>query len=152
MLRRILALPMLITMSLFTLPVQAVSMVEGYWQTIDDHSGKAKSIVRIYEEDGQFMGQIVDLLLKPDDSVCKECKGDLLNQPIVGMTILQGLEKKGDEYSGGEILDPENGKTYRCKVWLDGDNLKVRGYIGFLFRTQTWYKVPTPKNLPLLAP
>lgn len=152
MFKSVLVLPLLALAVFFSIQVQAEPSVLGYWQTIDDNTGKAKSIVHIYEEDGKFVGKVVDLLLKPDDSLCKECKGELLNQPIVGMKIVQGLEKKDDEYSGGEILDPENGKTYRCKVWLEGAELKVRGYIGFLFRTQTWYRVPAPKSLPLVAP
>jgi len=57
------------------------------------------------------------------------------------MIILKGLKKRGTEWSGGTILDPENGKTYRCKIWLDDGKLKVRGYLGILFRTQTWYRV-----------
>jgi len=110
----------------------------GVWKTIDDETGKEKSIIRIYERDGMLFGEVVDLLLKPDDTLCTKCKGELHNKPVVGMTILQNMKKDGDKYSDGTILDPEKGKTYQCKLWLEGNNLKVRGYIGFLYRTQTW--------------
>jgi uncharacterized protein (DUF2147 family) len=127
---------------LLLLPLWAQASVVGHWQTIDDETGKAKSIVEVFERDGKLFGKVEQLLLKPNDSLCKECKGDLHNKPIVGMEILQGLKLDDDVYSGGEILDPANGKTYRCKLWLKDDGtLSVRGYIGFLFRTQTWHRV-----------
>lgn len=122
--------------------------VEGHWKTIDDETGEAKSIVNIYQAtDGKYYGKIVKLYRKPNedqDPVCKECpKSDKRHgQKIKGMVILSSLKKNGDEYSGGDILDPKNGKSYTCKIWPEGkDMLKVRGYVGFFYRTQTWYRV-----------
>lgn len=116
--------------------------VTGLWKTIDDESGEAKSIVEIYEREGRYYGKVKDLLLKPDDILCEQCEGALKDQPVVGMEIITDMKKKGDEYSGGQILDPENGKVYRAKMWLENDDrLKVRGYIGPLFRTQIWQRV-----------
>lgn len=134
----------------FSSALQAASVV-GFWKTIDDETGKAKSIVELYERDGMLYGKVVDLLLKPDDSVCKKCKGDLKSKPIVGMEIVSALELDGNEYQGGEILDPENGKHYRCSMWLEGDELKVRGYIGFFFRTQTWFPAEAPTVASLVG-
>jgi len=115
--------------------------VTGQWKTIDDESGEAKSIVEIYERDGRYFGKVEDLLLKPDDTRCEKCEGERKGQPIVGMEIITDMKKNGDEYSGGEILDPETGKVYRAKFWLENDDtLKVRGYVGFLYRTQTWQR------------
>lgn len=129
-------------LSLLLLAPLAWSDITGRWQTVDDDTGEAKSIVEIYQKDGQYFGEVRDLLLKPDDTVCEECKGQLKNQPVVGMQIITDMEKEGDEYEGGEILDPETGKVYRAKMWLeDEDTLKVRGYLGFLYRTQTWQRV-----------
>jgi len=114
---------------------------------VDDETGEAKSIVQIYKgADGQYHGKIVKLFRRPNeeqDPVCMKCpKADARHgQKINGMVILSALKKSGDEYSGGEILDPKNGKSYTCKIWLEGkDKLKVRGYIGFFFRTQTWHR------------
>ncbi len=120
----------------------------GTWQTIADSGadkGKAVSYIEIFKHNGLYFGKIKRLLLKPADTKCDKCKGTLKNKPIVGMTILSNLKKNGNRYSGGRILDPANGKTYRCymQVLSGGKKLKVRGYIGFslLGRTQYWYRV-----------
>lgn len=131
-----------VTLLVLLMAQVAYADVTGRWQTIDDETGEAKSIVEIYEKDGEYFGKVTDLLLKPDDTLCEKCKGSLKNQPVVGMEIITGMEKEDDEYEGGEILDPETGKVYRAKLWLeDEDTLKVRGYLGFLFRTQTWHRL-----------
>jgi uncharacterized protein (DUF2147 family) len=120
----------------------------GRWETIDDETGERKSIVAIWEENGRLFGRIESLFRQPDEDpnpVCDQCDGDRKDQPIIGMNILWDLREDGDEYSGGQILDPNNGKTYRCKIALEdgGAKLKVRGFIGFslLGRTQYWHRV-----------
>ncbi len=121
----------------------------GYWQTIDDVSGKAKSIVQISElPDHSLEGKVVKLYTDPN-KVCVACKGDKKDKPILGMVIMQGLKQVTDTpnlWSSGKILDPKNGKTYQCDIKISSDNkeLNVRGYIGLsLFgRTQTWKSVP----------
>ncbi|WP_445361061.1 DUF2147 domain-containing protein [Microbulbifer sp. EKSA005] len=126
---------------LFALQASAADIL-GNWRTIDDETGETKSIVNIYEKDGKYYGKVVDLLMKPNDTVCDKCPGDLKGKPIVGMDVISGLEKKGKKYEDGEILDPVKGKIYDLKVWLEDDNtLKLRGYLGFLYRTQTWHRV-----------
>lgn len=116
--------------------------VLGLWKTVDDETGEAKSWVRIFERDGKIYGKLEKLLLRPADSICEACKPPLKDQPIVGMEIIQGLSKSGPYYSKGEILDPANGKFYKCKLWLENNReLSVRGYIGFFYRTQKWYRV-----------
>ncbi|NIO40276.1 MAG: DUF2147 domain-containing protein [Burkholderiales bacterium] len=120
----------------------------GLWRTIDDVTGKERSHVRIVEVGGQLQGQVEKIFPFPGDdpeNLCEKCKGERRNKPIVGMTILWGLEHKGGVWKGGEILDPDNGKTYRCKITVseDGQQLKVRGYIGvsLIGRSQIWHKV-----------
>lgn len=124
--------------------VHAQSVV-GLWKTIDDETGKAKSIVEIYEEDGKIYGKVKEILNKDrKDVVCDRCDGEKKNQPVLGMVIIEDMEEDGDQYSGGTILDPEKGKAYRCKLWIDENDptiLNVRGYIAFLYRTQYWRKV-----------
>jgi len=116
----------------------------GVWKTIDDKDGKVKSHINITEVDGKLYGSIAKLI-DPEREVCTACKGDKQNQPLIGMQILWDLKSDGDqEWSGGSILDPKNGKTYKCKVELVSETeLNVRGFIGFslLGRTQTWYRV-----------
>jgi uncharacterized protein (DUF2147 family) len=120
--------------------------ITGKWKTIDDETGEPKSIVKIYEQNGKYFGKIIKLFRKPGedpDPVCDKCPDDDLryNQRIIGMVILKDLEKDDDEYSGGTILDPKKGKIYRCKVWTEDGDLRLRGYIAFFFRTQTWKRV-----------
>lgn len=119
--------------------------VVGKWKTIDDETGKAKSVVEIYEKSGKIYGKVIEILETDEkNKVCKECSGDDKNKPILGITVIKGLRKDGEEYNDGEILDPKNGKLYKCFITLEGsDKLKVRGYIGFslLGRTQYWYRV-----------
>ena len=116
----------------------------GTWKTIDDEDGKVKSHVTIESVDGKLLGK-VSKLIDPEREICTECKGDKKNQPIVGMEILWDLKADGEnEWNGGKIMDPKNGKTYKCKMELVKDNkLNVRGFVGFalLGRTQTWYRV-----------
>jgi uncharacterized protein (DUF2147 family) len=125
---------------------QAPSAV-GRWTTIDDETKKPKSVITIYEEGGKLFGKIEKLYREPNEEpnpVCDKCEGALKNQPIMGMVILRNLEKDDDEWSGGTILDPANGKTYKCKIAVEdgGKKLKVRGYIGMalLGRTQYWIR------------
>ncbi|WGL18315.1 DUF2147 domain-containing protein [Microbulbifer bruguierae] len=124
---------------LFTTQLAFANDVIGRWKTIDDETGQAKSIVEIYEQGGKYYGRVVDLLMKPDDTVCDACSGDNKGKKIVGMNVITNMVKTGDRYEGGQILDPVTGKVYDCKMWLEDGNLKVRGYLGFFYRTQTWY-------------
>ncbi|MEX0959003.1 MAG: DUF2147 domain-containing protein [Burkholderiales bacterium] len=120
----------------------------GVWRTIDDKTETERSIVRIVEVDGVLQGTVEQIVTRPDEDpkhLCDECKGERKDQPIIGMTIFWGLKQDNKVWSGGQILDPKNGKIYRCKMTLadDGRTLDVRGYIGIslLGRTQTWHRV-----------
>jgi uncharacterized protein (DUF2147 family) len=120
----------------------------GVWKTIDDESGKPKSLIRITDNKGELRGKIEKLFREPGEEQnpkCDKCEGNLKDQPILGMTILIGMKPDGDEFNGGQILDPANGKVYRSKMVVTdgGKKLNVRGYIGvpMLGRTQTWVRV-----------
>ncbi len=116
--------------------------IEGKWITIDDNTEKPRSIVEISKRGNQYFGEIIKLFREPEedqDPICDECKGDKKNQKIIGLEIIEGLEEVNGEYKNGTILDPENGKVYDCKIWISEDGkMKVRGYLYFFFRTQTW--------------
>ena len=118
----------------------------GRWKTVDDKTGKPKAIVVIYEDNGRLFGRVEATLDPNGKKVCDLCKDERKMQPIVGMVILRGLTSHGAEYSGGDILDPDNGSVYRCKLRLqdDGNHLSVRGFIGFslLGRSQVWTREP----------
>lgn len=134
-----------IILFLFGISLSHAQSIFGKWTTIDDHTGKEKSVVEIYENNGMVYGRIVQILDKAkENKLCDKCEGANKGQPVKGMVILQGLEKDGDTWEDGSILDPETGKIYKCHITLDNPNkLKVRGYIGFslIGRTQYWNRV-----------
>jgi len=121
----------------------------GLWQTTDDKTGKPRSLVRIVENAGEYSAIVEKGLLATDtgDAVCDKCTDERKGQKIIGMTIAKHLKQSANSnvYDSGEILDPENGKTYKCKMTLspNGNALEVRGFIGFslLGRSQTWKRV-----------
>ena len=129
----------------FLMPFMYSQSVLGKWKTIDDETGQAKSIVEIYEKsDGKVYAKIIKLLIKPKNNLCVECTDDRKYKPLIGLEIIRGLEKAGDEYTDGTITDPKNGKSYSCTISLENkDKLKVRGYLGFSFlgRTQYWHRI-----------
>ena len=115
----------------------------GEWVTIDDASGEKKSVVNIYQADnGMYYGQIVTLFEDPK-ALCTECKDADHNQPIVGLTIVRDMQLVDGELRGGKVLDPENGKLYYAKIYLEKGNLILRGSLdkrGLLGRSQTWIR------------
>jgi uncharacterized protein (DUF2147 family) len=118
----------------------------GLWKTIDDETGKEKSYVRIVDSAGTLAGRI-EKILDParQDRRCDKCTDGRKDQPVLGMTIVEGVTRDADgsHWEGGTILDPENGKTYRVRLTPkeDGRQLEVRGYIGPFYRNQTWLRV-----------
>jgi len=121
--------------------------VLGKWKTIDDETGKPKSVVEIFERNGKLYGTIEKLFREPhedQDPTCRECTDDRRNKRVIGMEIIRDMVRDGKEYEDGTICDPKNGKVYDCEMWLDEKNpniLHVRGYVLFFFRTQTWHRV-----------
>ena len=118
----------------------------GVWRTIDDATGKGKALVRIVDSAGILSGTI-EHLFDPDpkwNGLCDKCRDHRKDQLVLGMAILTNARKDGEQYKDGEILDPENGRVYRCTLRLtdDGNKLEVRGYIGIAIfgRTQTWVR------------
>lgn len=115
--------------------------IAGRWTTIDDNTGKPRSVVEITVNDGIATGRILDLHDKTKlEKTCQECSDDRKGRKIIGLDIIRGMKAKGKEWSGGTILDPENGKVYDCKMWVENGQLKVRGYVAFFYRTQTWVR------------
>lgn len=120
----------------------------GYWKTMDDVTGKPKSIIQVWKTDDQIlMGKVIKVYptTNKQTETCTACSGEKHDQPVVGMVILSGLKSGDDQWGRGQILDPENGKTYHCTARLveNGKKLNVHGYTGIpLFgRLQTWERV-----------
>lgn len=119
--------------------------VFGKWKTIDDKTNEVRSVVEIYEVSGKVYGKIVEITDPTRrNGKCAKCVGNDKDKPVLGLVIIKGLKKDGDEYSDGKITDPESGKIYKSFIKLiSKDKLEVRGYIGFalLGRSQTWIRV-----------
>ncbi|MEI8085279.1 MAG: DUF2147 domain-containing protein [Paludibacter sp.] len=119
--------------------------IVGKWKTIDDKDGSTKSIVLVFKAtNGKYYGKI-EKLFKDPEKLCTECEGANKNQPILGMMIINNLEEKDGKLTGGTILDPKNGKVYKCNISLesDADKLNVRGSLdkfGLVGRSQTWIR------------
>jgi uncharacterized protein (DUF2147 family) len=115
----------------------------GVWKTFDDKTGKARAIVRIYEQNGKLFGRIEQSFTPGGEHrLCVPCADERKDQPIIGLVIIRNMKQDGNEYNGGDILDPDSGSVYRCKMHVEqgGSRLALRGYIGFslLGRSQTW--------------
>lgn len=125
-----------------SLSLAGQSSIFGTWRTIDDVSGDPRSLIKIYKKNGKAYGTIQKLFPIPDqdpDPVCEKCPGSKKNKRIIGMEIIMGLSED-DGYWRGDILDPESGNVYRCKLWIEDGKLRVRGYLWFFYRTQTWLR------------
>ena len=124
----------ILSMALVVVSLASYSQgIMGKWLT---ESGDAK--VEIYEAGGKINGKIVWLEKGPETTDSHNTNEKLRSRKLMGVNILSGLTKKSEKWEGGRIYNPKNGKNYKCSIWLDGDKLKVRGYIGFLYETQTW--------------
>ena len=138
-------------LSVFVLMFLAVSAsaqvykIVGKWKTIDDKDGSEKSIVNIFKaSDGKYYGKVEKLFKEPNKK-CTECEGENKDKPVLGMTVLNNMVEKDGTLTGGTIIDPANGKVYKCNVSLDTNTgkLKVRGSLdkrGVIGRTQHWVK------------
>src|SRR6266568_4826414 len=136
MLRKPRQLVVALGLGLFAAIAHAQATPAGLWKTIDDETKKEKSLIRVTESGGVFTGKLEKLLdptAKPD-AVCDKCSDERKVKPLVGMTLIKGVkqnESNKDRWDGGEILDPNNGKTYKVRLTPvdDGKKLEVRGFI-----------------------
>lgn len=113
----------------------------GRWTTIDDNTGKPRSVVEVTVKNGVLTGRIVDLYDKSKvGKLCDKCPAERYNTPLIGLEIIRGMKQDDDEWEDGTILDPETGKVYDCKLWVEDGKLQVRGYVAFFFRTQVWVR------------
>jgi uncharacterized protein (DUF2147 family) len=135
-----------LTVALMSVPAWSMDLSPvGVWKTIDDVTHKPRGLIQIYEQDGELFGKVVGSFNpKEANDVCGKCDGDRKNKPLAGMVILRHMMKRGKEYAGGDILDPDTGWVYKCRFTLEdgGKKLVVRGFLGvsFLGRSQTWFR------------
>jgi uncharacterized protein (DUF2147 family) len=120
----------------------------GLWKTIDDKTGKERSLIRITEGGGVYTGRI-EKSLTPDsepNAVCDKCTDERKGKPLIGMALIRNVKQSADDkeiFDGGDITDPDNGKVYRLRLkpLEGGKKLEVRGFIGPFYRNQTWIRV-----------
>jgi len=130
-----------------------MSQYLGIWQTIDDETNKPKSLIRLSIKNKQLQAHIIKTFPRSGENEklaktesknteprCTQCKGELKNSKIIGLNIFSNMHFNGELWDSGQILDPNNGKKYDAKVWFEEGTLRVRGYIGFFYRTQTWLR------------
>ena len=135
----------LMTIMAFSVHLAHSQSIFGEWMTIDDRTGKPKAIIDIYEKQGLMYGKVIEILEEgKEEAKCVKCKGERKDKPVLGMYIIKGLKSnENGEYKGKTLFDPEQAMTFRCKIWLNPDNmdeLKVRGYLAFIYRTQSWIR------------
>lgn len=140
------AITLLALLVIPTLTVHAQQPPTGRWMTVDDATHKAKGVVEIFQaRDGSYAGRVVEIIdtKQGPNPLCVKCTGASKGKPILGMVTLWGLKPDGDgHWSGGRVLDPENGKTYKSKLDLldGGRKLGMSGCFAFLCRQQVWVK------------
>lgn len=131
-------------LSIFFITTGFSQTIFGAWNSFDEETNRLESVIEVYEKNDQVFAKIIKITNSENQgATCINCSGERKNTPILGMNILTGLKKDGDEWSGGKILDPKNGKEYKCYIQLlDENTLKIRGYIGFSMfgRTAIWKK------------
>ncbi len=134
-----------ITLLLATAAYAANDTPVGTWTQVDDATGKPKSIIEITEQpDGTLQGVVKQVLFSDQGThpICDKCSGERHNQPVEGMVIMWGVKQDGNVWGGGQILDPNNGKSYRVELSMSdhGQKLDVKGFLFFFHRTQTWIR------------
>ena len=122
----------LMVLALFAVVADAQNIL-GKWKT---EAGDAN--VEIFQQGGKVYGKIVWLQKGPDTKDTHNPDAKLRERKLVGVNILSDLAKKDNKWEGGKIYDPKSGKTYKCSIWMEGDQLKVRGHLGIFHDTQTW--------------
>ena len=146
MLKRTYLLLIICLLTLFSALSYAENSPVGLWKTIDDSTGKPRSLIRISDKNSELIATVEKGLLPTDspNDLCDKCTDERKGKSLAGMIIMDGMKAKGDAYEGGHILDPDNGKVYQCKIKLNntGNQLEVRGFIGIslIGRSQIWVR------------
>jgi uncharacterized protein (DUF2147 family) len=129
---------------LLSTPVLAQNDIKGVWKVVDNTTNDVLYHVELFPFQNRTYGKVVKTVKMPASQVCQLCPGDLRNQPIQNMVVVEKMQLSGGFYKNGKLLDPQTGRWYSCQMWLkeeDQDVLVVRGFLGFIYFTQYWYRV-----------
>lgn len=135
-----------LTLTCFLVSQITVSQsVLGKWKVMNDETDEVRSIIDVYEDEGKINGKLIEIMDKSkEDNLCLNCEGENKNKRILGLILLKDFEKDQDEYVDGTVLNPDDGKVYKSKIWIDQNEpnvLHVRGYIGFFYKTMKWHRL-----------
>jgi uncharacterized protein (DUF2147 family) len=129
-------------------PLRAEPSVTGLWEQVDE-KGRVGAWFQFAERNGSFEGKLVRAFLKPGEkpqATCTKCPGAQRNAPMIGLTLIKNMRRKGRHYENGLILDPRDGSVYNAMMEIspDGQKLMVRGYLGvaMLGQSQIWKRLP----------
>ena len=104
--------------------------------------GKERFHVEIFEKDGIYYGKIIKLSILPANTICKKCRKDRQDKPLMDMLILSNLKREAGRYVEGKIYDVEEGNEYKCSMTLmSPDRLKVTACVMFICESHYWTKV-----------
>lgn len=121
-----------------------VEQIVGRWKTVDDKTGDNFAYVEIYQaSNGLYYGKIAKMLVGPANLVCDQCEGEDHNKPLEGLVIVRDMKAIDGELREGRVLDPESGKFYYGKIYLNEGRLILRGSLdkrGWFGRNQTWLR------------
>jgi uncharacterized protein (DUF2147 family) len=118
--------------------------IKGVWKVVDNTTNDVKYHVQLFDFEGRTYGKVVKMVKMPAGSTCPLCPGDLRNQPVMNMMVVEKMQLSNGFFKNGKMLDPNTGRWYSCQMWLkeeDPDVLVVRGFLGFIYFTQYWYRV-----------
>jgi uncharacterized protein (DUF2147 family) len=132
----------LVSFWMHTAGAESTADPSGLWHTFDK-AGVLQSTVGVRVEGGKLFANILSLHNQPEaNPLCEKCEGDLKGKPVIGMQVINGLSLSKDIWQKGTLFDPETGAFYKGRVWLEADVLMVRGYLGFVYQTKSWRRVP----------
>jgi uncharacterized protein (DUF2147 family) len=124
-----LLLPLTIILSITLWPLETSSPLVNADEVLGIYwSPKKDGKIQIYKRNNKYYGKTIWGIKDRKDTLNPDPK--LRSNKIVGLEFLRDFVFDEDEWVDGTVYDPESGKTYSCKMWLDNGDVMLKGYIG----------------------